>query len=373
MSTRPDSLHAEEFDFRARVDELRCRGLRGARAHLAEARRQEQRWRLEGLAATRALEEMDGLDVTPDATVSARTAKTNREVARSLESLPKVAAAAWSGALTWDQLQPVTQVATPATDAEWSVRGRNLAPVDLQRIARSARHVTAADAAGRRAARYVSSWRDPERGMVFGRWALPDVDGILVDKVLEELAERMRPPKGQPWDSLVHRKADALVSLCRGSTDPAERKRSKALIVVHTKHGQPGGEIDGIPVAEETVQELRLDARVIEQDDDAPVTDYGEGRFAIPGALRRELDARDPHCRYPGCENTRGLQRHHLDPVVWGGHTSRKQLARLCPEHHHRMEPHGTERLIGDPDLPDGLRVKATRTEGNDARAGPAP
>jgi hypothetical protein len=37
------------------------------------------------------------------------------------------------------------------------------------------------------------------------------------------------------------------------------------------------------------------------------------------------------------------------------------------------MEPHGTERLIGDPDLPDGLRVKDTRTEGTDARAGPAP
>jgi len=35
-----------------------------------------------------------------------------------------------------------------------------------------------------------------------------------------------------------------------------------------------------------------------------------------------------------------------------------------------RMEPHGTERLVGDPDLPDGLRViTVTKRE----RAGPAP
>ncbi len=199
MSTRPDTRPAEEeFDFRARVDELRTHAVPALRRRLREARREQQRWRLEELAITRALEELDALDRVPDPTVSARTAKTNREVARSLESLPKVAAAAWFGELTWDQLQPVTQVATPDTDAEWSVRGRNLAPVDLQRMARSARHVTAADAAARRAARYVSSWRDPEQGMVFGRWALPDVDGILVDKVLEEIAERMHPPKGSP-------------------------------------------------------------------------------------------------------------------------------------------------------------------------------
>ncbi len=111
---------------------------------------------------------------------------------------------------------------------------------------------------------------------------------------------------------------------------------------------------------------------MVVQDDAAPVVDHGAGRIAIPVALERELERRDPHCRYPGCENTRGLERHHLDPVAWGGRTSRKQLARLCPEHHHRMEPHGTERLIGDPDLPDGLTVKDSRADPTD-RAGPAP
>ncbi len=38
--------------------------------------------------------------------------------------------------------------------------------------------------------------------MVAGRFRLPDVDGVLVTHVLEEMAGRKRPPKGQPWDRL---------------------------------------------------------------------------------------------------------------------------------------------------------------------------
>ena len=122
---------------------------------MADARREQQRWYLEELAATRVLDDRRALDGVPDASVSARTAKTNREVARSLEPLPKVAAAAWAGGLTKDQLAPVTEVATPETDAEWAVRGTTVAPVDLQRMARTAKAVTAADAAARRKARFV--------------------------------------------------------------------------------------------------------------------------------------------------------------------------------------------------------------------------
>ncbi len=374
MSNRPEQPAPEDdFDYRARVDELRTVATPTLRRIVADARREQARWYLEELAATRVLDDRSALEAMPDPTVSTRTAKANRDTARSLEELPRVAKAVWDGSLTKDQLAPVAEVATPATDAEWSVRGARMAPVDLQRMARSARRVTTADAAARRQARYVTTWRDTEQGMVFGRWALADVDGVLVDKVLDELAERMRPAKGQPWDSLAHRKADALVSLCTSTTEPGSR-RTKPLIVVHTNAGTAGGEVDGIPIAEETVHELSPSARVIQQDDAAPAVDYGSGRTAIPVALQRELDRRDPHCRYPGCEHTRGLQRHHLDPVTWGGRTSRTQLVRLCPEHHRRMEPHGTERLIGDPDLADGLRVKDTSGGGPDAaRAGPAP
>ena len=372
MSSEPaTTIETEvEYDFGARVDALRCRSTKSLRTVVADARREQQRWYLEELAATRVLDDRQALDVVPDSRVSARTAKTNREVARSLESLPKIAAAAWGGALSKDQLVPVAEVATPATDGEWAERGPRTAPVDLQRRARAARTVTATDAAARRAARYVTSWRDAEQGMVFGRWALPDVDGILVEKVLDRMAERMRPAKGMPWDSLAHRKADAFVELATKYADVQATKRAKPLIVVHTNGDRSASEVEGMPIAEETVLELSVDARVIEQDDAAPVTDHGDGRRPVPVSLERELARRDRHCRYPGCEHTRGLEHHHLEPVSWGGHTSRKLIVRLCPRHHHRMEPHGTERLVGDPDLPDGLRVIDVVKH---ARAGPAP
>jgi len=375
MSSTPASAATQaDYEFAARIDAMRCHSTKALRSMVADARREQQRWYLEELAAARFLDDRHALDAMPDLTVSALTAKTNREVARSLESLPAVAAAAWSGDLSKDQLVPVTEVATPATDSEWARRGCRTAPVDLQRQARAARTVTAADAAARRAARYMTSWRDADQGMVFGRWALPDVDGVLVEKVLDHMAERMRPAKGTAWDSLAHRKADAFVDLCTKYADATPSKRSKPLIVVHTNTERSSSEVDGIPIATETVLELATAARVVEHDDAAPVIDYGDGRIPIPVALQRELERRDQHSRYPGCEHQRGFENQNLDPVTWGGRTSRKQLARLCPEHHRRMEPHGAERLIGDPDLPDGLTVKDTnRAAPNDARAGPAP
>jgi hypothetical protein len=48
----------------------------------------------------------------------------------------------------------------------------------------------------------------------------------------------------------------------------------------------------------------------------------------------------------------------------------RKAVVRLCDRHHQRMEPHGTERLVGDPDQPDGLQPHNTEVK---TRAGPAP
>ena len=254
MSSTPASATTEaNYEFAVRIDAMRCHSTKALRSMVADARREQQRWYLEELAAARFLDDRHALDAMPDLTVSALTAKTNREVARSLESLPAVAAAAWSGDLSKDQLVPVTEVATPATDSEWAQRGCRTAPVDLQRQARATRTVTAADAAARRAARYMISWRDPDQGMVFGRWALPDVDGVLVEKVLDHMAERMRPETGTAWDSLAHRKADAFVELCTKYADATPSKRSKPLIVVHTNTDRSASEVDGIPIATETV------------------------------------------------------------------------------------------------------------------------
>jgi len=375
FDTELDSEPGDGLVYGELLDELRTHTTGWIRARRVGLVREQRRLQFLELAATRVLDER-GVAPEPEPGRSVRAARATLEVARALETMPAIARVAASGALSWDQLSGVVEVATPVTEAQWAERAPQWAPADLQRQARAAKVVTAQDAAARREARELRCWSDPEAGMINGRFRLPDVHGVLVKSVLEEMAERIRPAKGHPWDRLEHRMADAFVDLCQNYADVTPTRRHRPLVVVHTTGASTGAsagvsaQVDGIPIAPETLESVRGEARVVEQRDDAPVIDYGTGRFAIPAELARILEHRDTRCRYPGCERTRGLQRHHLTPVGWHGTTSRSTVVRLCAEHHHRMEPHGTERLTGDPDQPDGLHL--THVDA-DTRAGPAP
>jgi len=235
-------------------------------------------------------------------------------------------------------------------------------------MARAAKAVTAADAAARRKARFVASWRDAEQGMAAGRWWLPDVDGVLVDRVLDHMAERMRPAKGMAWDSLAHRKADALVELARTYADAEPTGRFRIEIVEITDvRGAVTREVDGIPVAPETVRAIRPDAKVREAVLDRTGTHTtNRSRTALPADVDRHVRRRDRHCRVPGCEATRGLQIHHCHPVgTHGDLHDPTELAGVCPPHRHILEPHGPYRLVGDAEDPEGLELVR--------RDGPAP
>lgn len=355
-------------DGRALGDELRTHTTEWLRHERRAVVRAQQRLKARELAIVAVLDERDAASA-PDAAVSAKTARETIEVARALHDLPAIDDRAHAGEISWDQLKPLVEIATPATDAAWARKAPGWAPADLQRRARAGRLVTSADAAARREARELRWWDEPDTGMVAGRFRLPDVDGVLVRRVFEDMTARMRPAKGEPWDSRAHRGADALVELCTKWADATPVRRSRPLVVLHRAAGGRG-DVDGIPIADATLDALAPIARVVEQHDDAPATDHGDGRIAIPAVLARELERRDPHCRYPGCERTRGLQYHHLEPVCRGGRTTRTNVVRMCAVHHRMMEPQGNERLVGDPDRPDGLTLVEI---GADPRAGPAP
>ena len=357
--TEPDGA-TKRFDFRDRVDSLRCRSTRDLRRYVTDLAAQEQQIRLERLAVTRVLDDRHALGALPDPKASGLRTRTELEVARALESLPAVSAAAHEGSLSWDQLAPVARVATPATDAEWATRAPNVAPVDLQRMARAARKVTTEDAAARRAARAVFTWREAENGMACGRWALPDVDGVLVDKVLDHMAERMRPAKGLAWDSLAHRKADALVELARTYADaqPAGRFRVEIVQITDVR-GETRAEVEGVPIAVETVSTMWPDAKVR----DAVLDNMGthttrRPRTALPVDVEHHVRRRDRVCRVPGCEATRNLQIHHTNAICDHGDSHDPcELCGVCPPHHAILEPHGPYRLVGNAEDPDGLRL----------------
>jgi hypothetical protein len=310
----------------------------------------------------------------PDAGVSLRTQKATIEVARALETRPALAAAAHAGELSWDQLQPLTEIATPDTDAEWAQRGARLAPIDLQRMARRTRTVTAAEAEARREARMLVTWRDAVDGMSCGRWRLPDVDGVLVEKVLDHMAEQLRPAKGEAWDSLAHRKADALVDLVTNFADVERMGRFRVEVVeIFDPRREPGAEVDGIPLAAEVLAALKLNAKVRRAvvDDTGCARTVQKPRSALPRDVERHVRRRDLTCRVPGCEATRNLQIHHTDPICESGDTHLvHKLAAVCPQHHRSLAPHGPYRLVGDAEEPDGLRLVHRDDRAHD---GPSP
>jgi hypothetical protein len=221
--------------FRDQLDELRCHETSWLRQERARVITDQRRLKVRELALTKVLDERDALDPMPDASIPAHTAKATVEVARSLESLPALADRAVTGELSWEQLEPLTRIATPETDREWARRGRNCTPLDLQKRARRAQPVTAADAQARYQARGRRIWREAELGMIAGRFRLPDLDGILVEKVLDHMAEQMRPNKGEAWDSLEHRYADGFLELCRTYADVEPTGRFKFTIVAHRR------------------------------------------------------------------------------------------------------------------------------------------
>ena len=349
------------FDLRERLDELRCRPTEWLCDRRAELVREQRRLHVEELAVTKVLDDRGQRDLTGNG-MSARTARKTVEMARALESTPRIAAAAHAGHLSREQLEPVLEVADAASDAEWARRAPNCDPVDLNRIARRQRIVSTEDAAARRDAREWRMWWRKDAGMLSVRGELPDVDGALVESVFDRMIERMRPAKGQRWDTYAHRGADALVELCRTYADVEPTGRHKPHLVVSVPADGPA-EVNGIPIAASTLEALRADATLetILVDGDTPLAP-GRTQPALSPKITRAVRLRDGHCRWPGCERTTGLDTHHLVPRSYGGSDDLANLASVCKgggtDHHHQLVPQGPYWLIGNPNQPDGLRLR---------------
>jgi hypothetical protein len=262
--------------------------------------------------------------------VSAQTARGEVEVARALESLPAIQAAATDGRLSMEQLVPLVELATPETDIEWAKRAEHTAPSELNRLVRRQRVVTPAEMEERRGARAFRWWRSRDGESLHVRGQLPDVDGAFVEAVLEHEIEQFRPRKGQAWERRDVRGADALVALLRRATQPAagttttKRRRGwKPTVVVHVgSDAQPS--VNGMPIDVDTVQRLIDDgATVREVHDHDPLAPARGDR--IPAALRDYLTGRDATCRVPGCGRAQFTRQQPLLPwkavnaVRWKG------------------------------------------------------
>ncbi len=132
------------------------------------------------------------------------------------------------------------------------------------------------------------------------RGELPDLDGALVEATFSRMIDRMRPKKGQPWDSREHRAADALVELCERFADvESPVTRSKPLLMVEVPLRGPAL-VAGIPLPDVMVEKLRANAAIepVLMKDGVPVA-QGARSVALSPKITRAVLLRDGYCRFP--------------------------------------------------------------------------
>ena len=352
------------FDYSAWLDELRCHSTEWLRIRRVELVVEQRRLRVEELAVVAVLDERGQIDDTTAVTdgVSVRAWRDTVETARALEDLPHLADAAHAGAVSPEQLVPAVRLADGASDAEWAARAGHTAASDLHKLVRCARTPTEEEARARRRRRGVQTWWDDTGMFRFAGAGLPDVDGALVESVLTHMVDRMKPAKGQAWESRAARTADALVELARNYSDVHAVEHPAPGFVVHIGKEGPA-EICGIPLPEGMVEKLRAQALItaVVVDDSGVVIARGKAAPSLPPRVRRSVLRRDAHCRLGDCDRRHGLQVHHLWPKSWGGGDDQSNLASICvgggTDHHADLAPHGPWLLLGNPNRTDGLRL----------------
>jgi hypothetical protein len=378
------------FDVREHMDRLRCRDTSWLVARRDELTVEERRIHVERLAVLAVLDERRALgpDLAAASGVSDATVRRELETARRLESLPEVTAAAHAGALSVEQLAPTIELADEATDGDWAARAAEASPMALQKMAREQRVPTREESIARRARRSLRKWRD-DHGFLHGRFELPlEHGGAEVEAFFDRVAEKMRPGKGERWDSLEHRQADTLIALCRldsridgtGHGRDAEDRTQvptmaiRPTVVVDVPLVGPAT-LCGVPLPTEWVDawraELSVQLRAVGEHG-TPVAE-GPTRKFVSDKRRRAVIRRDGHCRWPGCRRRLSLQVHHLVPSSWGGGDDIANLAAVCPAHHALLIPHGEYLLGGNPNQPDGLELRRLTAEERRRRRQRAP
>ena len=374
-----DSGPDSGFDFQDLLNDLRCHSTEW----LAERRewlvREQRRLQVEELGVLAVLDERGAVDDSLAGKDGTRTrdVRRKRATAKNLKKQPNLAKAAAKGKLSQEQLDHASDLAgdDPDEDERWANNAPDWSPEDLAKKVREQRTPTAEDGAARRTARELRFWWRPDHGMLDGRFSLPDIDGAIFESVMNDLIERMRPAKGQPWDTREHRGADALVELCRSHTarrsDDTTSAPAPHLIVQVPLHGP--ATVAGVPLPDAMVERLRAQAKVepvLVDDDGEPIT-VGRVESTLSEKTKRVVRQRDRKCRWPGCEQ-------RVWPVSWGGSDELWNLAAVCWHHHHQLAPQGRWLLLGNPNHPAGLSLidrddlpQLATLAADHARAGP--
>jgi hypothetical protein len=282
--------------------------------------------------------------LTERCAIAPATARAWSHVGSRLFDLPQLAEGLTSGALSFDQVRAVVDVATPDSDAAFRAQATECSVRQLAELAKNKTAWPHGQGAKEHETRSVR-FNDACRTMTA---QLPAESYAEVRAGLEARARQLPSDGETPFDQ---RLADALVSLVRDRARPGagdEPAPSPYVVVAHVplatlidEDAALAGELEHRGLVDaEVVRRLACDATlVVALDDDVGHTMYeGRARRDPTPAQRRELWRRDRHCRFPGCPNATFVNPHH---IRWWrrdrGPTDLDNLALLCEHHHHLM------------------------------------
>jgi hypothetical protein len=299
-------------------------------------------------------------------------------VAHALAGLPLISNAMARGQLSYSKVRELTRVACCNTESYLLNIALHGTADHVEKVVRHFRRAKEAAELSREAAQQANrflSWHYDDDGSLVMKARLPAESGALVLKALQAAMEsgEVDPGDVPAGTSNLNENVPAGTSTVKSASEATPRMRradalavmaesflaheakvlsggDKHQIVVHVsaetlRHDHAGCcEIeDGPSIAAETARRLACDASVVtivENEQGEPLS-VGRKTRSIPPALRRALKARDKGCRFPGCNNTRFVDAHHIHHWADGGETKQSNLLSLCRFHHRLVHEGG--------------------------------
>jgi hypothetical protein len=269
-----------------------------------------------------------------------QTGKEWARVARALQELPECARIYSEGRLSWDQIRPLTLVATTQTDAEHADKASGASAAVLEAAARRVRRIGRSEAEQQEFERNLRWWREKQGLRITGQ--LPSADGEMLIAALERVANQQpeQPDRSLPRPYAT-RMGDALLGLASGQ-GTASSHADRACVVVHVDAGTLTGSDEGRallpcdhPIHPDVARRLACDGwlEVVMEGRDLVPVGVGRAQRTIPAWLWRLLMYRDSgRCRFCGC--TRWLEGHHILEWWRGGRTDLDNLILTCTRCH---------------------------------------
>jgi len=275
--------------------------------------------------------------------MTSTTAAASLAVGKNLERLPESVQAMKSGEVGFANLTVMARTMNAVPDRFQEDRlleqARENSPGKFHHICRHFRH--AADPKGYAAEQaeqvenrslHMSMWED---GSYLLNGYLDAVGGAAVRTALEPLARKSGEDDTRELD---RRLADALVELAEGSMPRAQIQVTSSVETLLGLAGAPAAEMDfALPISAKTVERFACESGVtrVLLGSESTVIDVGRSKRTVSGPARRALDARDGHCRWPGCDRpAKWSAAHHVVHWIHGGSTDLSNLILLCHRHH---------------------------------------